>query len=391
MSFHRSTRVASAAVLGLALLSVPVTAYAAPSVAQQCPPTWLGTTNNVDPQISANGRYVVFTGYGPDGEIGDRTIFLRDRKTGTTTVASDPDQVRNNILPSISADGTRISYLSKDTEDFDNEAEIWVYDRTTGERTFEGPSFTQDPAVLDADGSTLSFVQLENGSTNRQLVYARDVDADVDQLVSATADGSAANGTSYGPDISADGKHVLFSSTADDLEAEAGGTGFYVRNLETGEVTAVPRRSADSPYQNRPQFSPDGRFVLYDDPAGAWRYDLRTGRTVSAQKRGPAHTASDISKAGRQVLLRDDAGLLVRTVATGAQHRVDTLPDGSPNPDGGAFNGAITPNGRYVTFMSGATGLDAGETAESNLNIYVRDTLTGRTDLVSTTDAGGTC
>ncbi len=403
MSVHRSFRcipiLAVVAATGLGLVgSAPIAAAAATSRAVACPPDWLGTTTTVDPQISADGRYVVFTGYGPDGELGNRVIFLRDLKRGRTTVVSDPDQVRYDFLPSISADGTRISYLDRATDDFGNEAEIWVYDRRTGVRTDEGVSFTQSPALLDAHGRHLTYTRLDDGDTNHVSVFVRDVYRDRTTLVSADPAGEPANNTSIDPDLSADGNLVLFWSEATDLTENAADVGnngaLFVRNVRTGTTTLIPDRSgkSSSVYRFGQHLSPDGRYVLFTDPDGVWRYDRRTGKTVAASK--PRSTefdsSADIGTAGRRVLLETSGGLVVRNVRTGAQIRVDRRPNGTPPSESG-YPGAMTPDGRYVVFYTTATDLDPKRTGQGYTNIYVRDLRRGTTRLASTTDAGGAC
>ena len=418
MPVHRSIRFARTSVLTLAfalagLLSAPALAVqpltlqpatlqpaaaSATAPAADCPPDWLGHTNNTEPQISANGRFVVFTGYSPDSETGDRVIFLRDVRRGTTTVVSDPARVSYNFAPNISNDGNRISYLRRDVDDFGNDAELYVYDRRSGARTLEGTAFTQYLPDLSADGRRVTFTRTQGGNTNLVEIYARDVDTDVTRLVSATPAGQPANNTSVEPTISDSGRFVLFWSEATDLTPDSAGVGnngsIFVRDLRTGTTRVVPDRNGDvsATYRWGQKLSPDGRYVVYHDTTRLWRYDRLTHRTVAASRAYGTSYQVAISAQGREVAFTAPDALIVRNVGTGHETSVNVGPDGTVDPTADfAYLGGLTPNGRYVVFYSTVQTLDPRDTGDSNVNVYVRDLRRGRTTLVSSTHAGGEC
>jgi hypothetical protein len=365
-----------------------------------CPPDWLGTTTNAEPRISANGRFVVWTGYGPDGEIGDRVIFLRDLRRGRTTVVSDPTRVSYNFLPDISDDGNRVSYLRRDPEDFDNDAELWVYDRRTGVRTHEGTSFTQRMPDLNGNGRYVTFERLFNDDTNHVQVFVRDVDRDVTTLVSVNLAGQPTAKTSLEPRIDRSGRFVLFRSYASDLTPDSGEVGnngaVFVRDLRTRTTTVIPDRNGEvsAVYQSSQEISPDGRFVVYTDPDRVWRYDRKTGRTVAASKPATEEyfsASAGLGTKGRKVLLGTPRALVVRDVRTGRETAVDVGPVGGPEPLEQGYPGAMTPDGRYVTFYTTSPQLDPREAGVGYLSVYVRDLRRRTTTLVSSTHAGGTC
>ncbi|GAB3254630.1 TolB family protein [Kineosporia babensis] len=383
--------------LSLGILGIPASASAASAPARAsgvCPPDWLGTSHNQTPQVSANGRFVVFVGFG-DGELGERVIFLRDLKRGRTTVVSDPDIHLFNFLPSISADGNRISYLSRDPLAHGNEAEIWVYDRDTKEHSFEGISFTQDVPALDKDGSRLTFTRLLGESTNRPLVFARDVDADLEWPVSVSTEGEPADAWAAEPEISGNGRWVVFRSYATNLTEDSPGAdnkgAIYLRDLRTGVTSLIPDRNgqASSLERSGQDISPDGRYISYGDGEGSWVYDRRTGKVkLASADMGVA----DLGFKARKAMLLSGNGVYLRDLRTERQVRLDVRRNGSSDPVNPGWPGAMTPNGRYAVFYSQARDLDPSETApEWNGNIYLRDVKAKKTHLVSTRDAGGSC
>ena len=65
--------------------------------------------------------------------------------------------------------------------------------------------------------------------------------------VSTAADGSQADGASFGPSLSADGTKILFQSTAGNLDAAAGFGGIFVKDLATGAITRVDAAANGTP------------------------------------------------------------------------------------------------------------------------------------------------
>jgi hypothetical protein len=195
--------------------------------------------------ISANGRYVAFTGYEPDlvanDNNGDGDIFVRDLQTGTTELASinvagtasgnDISYVNLNHI--ISDDGRRVVFLSAATD--------------------------------------LVNLPDTNGSPD---VFVRDLDQDVTYLASVNASGTAAgNGYSGGnlTEISNDGSTALFGSTSTNLTANDTNTyqDIFVRSLTAG-TTALA------------SVTPDG---LHSGDKGSTAFNGFYGRMVSADGR----------------------------------------------------------------------------------------------------------
>jgi hypothetical protein len=88
-----------------------------------------------------------------------------------------------------------------------------------------------NPGSLSADGTKLVFVSDVNnlagnpdGSNQGTAVFVRDSTTGQTSLVSATPDGQPANGDSFDPAISPNGRYVAFVSLATNLTAVAGQT-----------------------------------------------------------------------------------------------------------------------------------------------------------------------
>src|SRR5690606_23534647 len=93
-------------------------------------------------------------------------------------------------------------------------------------------------------------------------------------LVSVDATGGPADGPSTMPDLSADGEHVAFASTATDLVTGDGHgvQDVFVRDLGSAEtvMASVNHLGQPSAFANaeHPKLSADGRFVAFSSGAG---------------------------------------------------------------------------------------------------------------------------
>lgn len=172
------------------------------------------------------------------------------------------------------------------------------------------------PAV-SADGRYVAFASeatdLVPGDTNDSLdIFVRDLATGTTERVSVASDGSEANDGSYSPDISGDGRYVVFWSAATNLDA-TGERGVYVRDRVAGTteyVSVAPDGSAVNELGD-PSISDDGSTVAftiwYDTFPNIQLHvrDLNTGTTTAV---GPAFSGSsgihsDLSATGTQVAI----------------------------------------------------------------------------------------
>jgi len=181
----------------------------------------------------------------------------------------------------------------------------------------------------------------------------------------ASVDSAALQGNlvSRYPSISADGRFVAFDSSATNLATgdTNGNWDVFVRDLPNGMTTRVSvdasggQVSGDS---RAPTLSADGRYVAF--------YSLSPG-LVS----GDTNAVSDV---------------FVRDLLTGSNTLVSVDSSGA-HANGASTLASISPDGRYVAFLSSASNLVAGDT-NNVVDVFVHDLLLGGTTRASVDSAG---
>lgn len=228
------------------------------------------------------------------------------------------------------------------------------------------------------------------------------------ELVSVNRDGDAtANGASFEPVVSRDGGHVVFISGATDL-VEGTDTNeaadVFVRDLAADVTTLVSRSRSGAPVLGPGEFaagdgasppgvgadddtvfgpaiSDDGRFIVF--------------QSVASDLLDPALGVLDTNE--RSDLFRfdrdpDEDGFFdpeVTETVLVTLNREGTASasfDGVPVGIAGSFRPAMSGDGRFVAFASTGTDLVSG--VVSGVNVYLRDMLTGLSELVSETTSG---
>ena len=318
----------------------------------------------------------------PVGNHADRltTIMQQDRN-------ATPSSARS---ARVSGSGRYVVFVSSAQlveADRNQLGDVYVVDLATGECTLEsvgrggspgdGESLSPD---ISRDGRYVVFESAAGNLLETQVlpgifhVFLRDREKGVTRLLSANANGEPAHGTSGNPAISADGTVVVFESAATDL-VESGDTarspvGIYLIQLTSGQRTRV------------------------DLTSGGGR---RTGQSMSPAISADGRFVAFVSKADLTcgepstcVSERSDkkgvAAIYLRDTHTNTTRRVTRSYAGS-NPDGPSYHPAISGDGRHVAFVSEASNLTRDSTSRT-AHIYVHDLDTGITDLVSRTPSG---
>ena len=187
--------------------------------------------------------------------------------------------------------------------------------------------------------------------------------------VSVDSAGVAANAGSTNGVLSADGRYVVFQSSATNLVTGVSGTQVYRHDRMSGVTLLVSVASTGTPGNNvsrDPSVSANGRYVAF----ASFATDLVDGDTNSM---------SDV---------------FVRDMQAGTTALVSSAGSPADGTSGlGGLSGAreISDDGRYVAFTSFATNLAAG-TNNGRQQIYVRDMTTGavvRASVDAATGAAG--
>ena len=239
------------------------------------------------PALDDSGRFVAFesdaTNLAGGGVSTD--IFVRDMETGAFELASRTGATPGNaasVDPAISADGRFVAFESAATNLGGPAGSVYRFDRDTGALTWVGagqnPSISGDGRFVAWDGGgTVSRADLAGGGTvavapgsdpsisadgNRIAfasddaglvagddnfatdIFLRDVAAGTTLLLSRGEGdaGALADGPSAGPDISPDGLHVAFESSANNLTLDdTFATDVFVRDVALASTTLASR------------------------------------------------------------------------------------------------------------------------------------------------------
>jgi Concanavalin A-like lectin/glucanases superfamily/Bacterial Ig-like domain (group 3)/MBG domain (YGX type) len=411
----RACAVASLAVLMSSVSPTPV------GLAQSAPPLtpWRGFIDHVSatywggvPQmgvevaghsISGDGRHVVMHSLSQDLVTDDfnwaQDIFLRDRQTGTMTRVSlardgtDPDGFSE--LAAISTNGRHVVFASSATNlvagDTNGATDIFVrdLDRVRTVRVSVATDGTQSDGVsyapaISATGRFVAFVSQATTLAPGPMLYGpmqayvHDRDADgngtfdeaggtATTLESVSASGAVADNFVHHVRISVDGRHLLFESTATNLDPAGNPNNsnhVYVRDRQTGTTALIDRAMTGDPsawgtdYRSA-DMSDDGRFITYS----TYSTDIVPG---------PANWNSQVLRYDRQA----------QTFQTSI---VTALPDGTLG-NGYTFDSSLSADGRYVAFRSTSNNLATPAQPENWAGVFVRDMTEGtftRVDVLS--------
>ncbi len=296
------------------------------------------------PQMSADGRYVVFESNAITSDDADSysDIFLRDRQTQQTTRIS-PDSIAGELLrdawtPFISADGRYIQFLAnirylQPNNTYSYRKQFIRYDRESNTyESFVGSPNSTVEAGFSANGNCSVFASsdaaLVPGDTNSAIdVFLFQWDTRTVSRVNISTSGEQAQSrsNSYAPSISGDCSRVVFSSNAanlvpDDTNNEYDVFLHEVYSHQTVRVSISSTGEQATEESTGSLISGDGRFVVF--------------------------------KSGDNNLVPGDTcctDIILRNLQTGENRRVGIRIDGS-RIYGQHSADAISYDGRYVAF-----------------------------------------
>ena len=202
------------------------------------------------------------------------------------------------------------------------------------------------------------------------------------QLISVSASGGPADGTSAAPAISADGRFIAFYSTAKNLVSQGASGNVFVRETCLGATNCTPHTLAVdlAPDGGAPSaratdliaMSADGRFVAFT----SYATNLVPGFPQSMNA-GGAESDGDWML---NLFVRDMcAGT---NVPEGCTPHTELLARGVKGSRAEIFSPSLSAEGRYAVFISEWSSSGAGK-SESEAVVYHRDACAGPTATVA--------
>jgi Tol biopolymer transport system component len=336
----------------------------------------------------------------------------------------------NSYAPLFSADGRHVAFVSHannlvTNDDLGPHLDLFVRDLAASNTVlvsvnkdgFGGANANISLFALSSNGQVVAFETIASnltaGDTNGLAdIFVRDLAAGATALVSVNADGNGpGNGRSYNPQISADGRYVVFESLASNLVTNDfnGTNDVFVRDLAAGTTTLISLNSdgtasGDGP-SHSPSISANGLVVAYvssatnivtgvtnrageiyvrDMTAGGtkWAMASHVSGTYDPLTRFYSAFQPTMSADGRFVVFKTQRGSLVRFDTSRSTNRIVLAFPGAPmitdsnffvfqdNPrlvgpittpgpggttSGGFGDGALVFNtdGRYAAFTTG--------------------------------------
>ena len=205
-------------------------------------------------------------------------------------------------------------------------------------------------------------------------IFVHDRAGQATSLVSVSSSGEPADGPSAWASLSREGRYVAFYSGASNLVPGAPRGQVYVRDRVTGTTERVSEPASGEPGGGggfAPAISDDGRYVVF----------LSSARDLIG-----APPPCNVFGCPVHVYVRDRVTrttTLVTEAHGGGYANRGIEPASTIQP----ARPTISADGRYVAFHSHATDLVRGDTNDQP-DVFVRDLHTGRTELVSVSDAG---
>jgi Tol biopolymer transport system component len=402
------------------------------------------------PEITPDGRYVAFLSSARNlvaQPTSTREAYLRDTLLGVTYLASvgAHDWIGSNsevYSHQLSADGRYVAYQANSAM-LANSAFILRYSLASGltdlvTSNAVTPIWGQrEVRTLDMtpDGRFVAFVGRPDATvqTTNQPVFRWDGQTGITILASPDLINSPpAPGMADWPVIDPTGQFIAFASSAAYLTTNviAGEFHLYLRDIQAGTTRLLDLGtngggSAKS-FLSAPCFSTDGRWLAFDcsdadlvpnDNNQAYDVfvsDLSTGALEMESVRQPllpsqtapgnsARPTAAVSADGRFIAFASNArnltpnsstalqALYLRDQLAGTNLLVSADTNGYAATGGWSTEPAISADGRFVAFTSGATNLAPGDTTSMpspRSNVFVRDMQMGTNYLVSVNVTG---
>jgi Tol biopolymer transport system component len=413
------------------------------------------------PRMSTNGLLFAFESSDstliPDDRNHDLDVLIRDISTNVSELVSARLPLLSSASPngqsvlsglSVSRDGRYIAFSSDAdnlvSNDMNGVRDVFVRDLLTESNLLVSANMGGLPAdnisgepVISGDGRFVAFTSsaddiVPGDSNGASDVFLRDMVSGQTQLVSLDTNGvGSANGPSYAPAISLDGRYVLFRSRSSNLASGNFGTNenLFMRDVQKGTTSALTTSGVlgvsmtpdgqfvgfglarsnlyvwsattgaviytnSTPPVSSLRISPDGNRVVYTNAAGFYGMDRALGSNwLILGFVNQTHLGMRFTSDSRFVPYSEWVGVgtffvyvydfQTRTSLQISRGYMSGTPYGiSDSPD-------ISPDGRLVAFRSAATNLLASPDGNGVPDVFVFDIGTAKTSLISSNWVSG--
>ena len=279
---------------------------------------------------------------------------------------------RSFVVPLLLCLGCGAPYEDLDTETTHSEAgrafSFGVAERASVSSRFRQGDLESSRPALSRDGNVVGFVSsatnLVPGDTNGvEDIFVRDLSTNRTERVSVSSDGTQGDEFSdrFAPALDRTGRYVAFESSATNLVSDDTNAVFDIflrdrRGQTTIRVSLGANGVQGNDFSISPALSADARFVAFASGAD-------------------------------NLVPSDDNGFVdafVRDRRLGTTSRVSVSTSGAEANDDVIAAPALSDDGRFVVFLSGATNL----TPEATRGVFVRDRERGTTGLASVSSEG---
>ncbi|MDH5299895.1 MAG: HYR domain-containing protein [Gammaproteobacteria bacterium] len=269
-----------------------------------------------DPRVSANGRYVVFesfaTNLAPADTNATTDVYLRDLQTGTIKLVSS--NASGQVSNAHSHDG-----------------------------------------VVSDDGRYVAFASMatnlvSTNTNNKRQIYLKDLVTGTVELISKNAAGQASDNDNLSPEISTDGRYVVFNSIASNLDGQSPADQYDIYLFDRLDKSVKRLAGMKNSHTGKVSISYDGRIVAF------------------------------VSQA-TDVVANDTNGFVDVFVLDRKTGNIERI-QGSAAPNGRSLSPHVSGDGRFVTFTSDASNLVASD-SNGVADQFVYDRFTKQIQLVS--------
>lgn len=334
------------------------------------------------PSISADGRYVAYITTAtnimgdvpcPSTDPKCANIIVYDRTTGTNALANrntlglrvgvSPEAVDGAIGPVISANGQFVVFRSASriisSLDANNAPDVIVRDlkaNVTKLASVDNSGHTgsdrSNEYSISGDGRYVVFSSdsalVPEDTNNFEDVYLRDMQAGVTKLVSVAKDGGPINSsTTDRPDISDDGRYVVFQSTGNGIVAGDDNNllDVFLRDMQnstTQRVSVATNGTGANDNCGQPTISGNGRYITFISAAD----NLVLGDT------------------------NNTFDVFVHYQGYNITRRVSIASHAGSGGDGRSTDPAISGDGKTITFASDSSNLQNTHLTYTTSNLY---------------------